>query len=174
MLNELIFQLKSHIPDPRKGLPEEVFEFVSSVTPMPNVDLVVMDAQKGILLAWRDDKQCGTGWHVPGGIIRFQETRADRLIKTALREYGCAVTFDPEPFAVHEIIIPVEIRGHYISFAYRCYLPEGYVIPENMRWAENLSKEDAIGKLKWHARCPEQWVYGQKPVYAGLFDGIKV
>lgn len=54
---------------PEKGLPEPVFEFVSSVTPMVNVDLLVRDENNRILLSWREDKFSGNVWHIPGGII---------------------------------------------------------------------------------------------------------
>ncbi|MDR2604028.1 MAG: hypothetical protein LBC55_01570, partial [Desulfovibrio sp.] len=62
--------------------------FTSSITPMLNVDLLVRDDAGRILLSWRDDALCGTGWHVPGGVVRFQETLAERVRKTALQELG--------------------------------------------------------------------------------------
>jgi colanic acid biosynthesis protein WcaH len=33
------------------------------------------------LLTWRDDESFGAGWHVPGGIIRYKETAADRIVR---------------------------------------------------------------------------------------------
>ena len=39
---------------PQEGLPEPVFEFVSSVTPMVNVDLLVRDKTEGY--CWRGGK----------------------------------------------------------------------------------------------------------------------
>ena len=170
VLNNLIAQIKAHIADPRKGLPEEIFEFVSSITPMVNVDLVVLDNQNRVLLSWRDDEHCGAGWHVPGGIVRFKETREERIVKTALREFGCEVSFDPSPIAINEVIMPQEVRGHFVSFIYRCYLPADYVIPEHLRWDKNQSNENAAGRLKWHSKNPEQWVRGQKQIYKSLFE----
>ena len=174
MLNHLLAQIKPYIQNPIKGLPKEVFEFVSSMTPMVNVDLVVIDDRKGVLLSWRDDEHCGEGWHVPGGIVRFKETREERITKTALCEFGCEAAFDPSPFAVHEVIMPQEVRGHFICFVYRCYLPPDYEIPENMRWDEKRPGENAAGKLKWHSRNPEQWVRGQKPLYERFFEDLKL
>ena len=169
MLNSLIAQLKTRIADPRKGLQEEIFEFVSSVMPMVNVDLVVFDSRNRVLLSWRDDEHCGAGWHVPGGIVRFKETREERIAKTALREFGCEVSFAPSPFAVNEIIMPQEIRGHFISFSYRCRLPADYAIPEHLRWDGEQTKGNAVGRLKWHSHSPEQWVRGQRQLYDSLF-----
>lgn len=165
-----IDQIKNSISDPHIGLPEDVFEFISTVTPMVNVDLVVCDKMNQILLSWRDDEHCGTGWHIPGGIIRYKETREDRIIKTALREYGCEVTFDQDPIMVSEIIMPQEVRGHFICFTYRCYLPEDYKIPDNLLWDEKYSSIEAAGKLKWHNKNPDQWVNGQRQFYESLFE----
>jgi colanic acid biosynthesis protein WcaH len=164
LLNNIISQLNSHIDDPRKGLPEEVFEFVSSITPLVNVDLLVHDKRGRVLLSWRDDEYCGTGWHVPGGIVRFQETREERLQKTALREFGCEVE-NPSLVTVNEIILPQTVRGHHVAFGFKCSLPLDYEIPEGFKWSSSLSKDEAIGKLHWHSSSPEQWVKGQREIY---------
>ena len=65
--------------DPSDGLPEPIFELASSIVPMINVDLFVQDRQGRILMVWREDPICGCGWHIPGGIIRFQESIVERL-----------------------------------------------------------------------------------------------
>lgn len=91
-----------------------MFLFVSSVTPLVNVDLLVVDSQKGILLSWRDDEHYGTGWHIPGGIIRHKETIMERIQKTALREFGCEVKY-AEQIKVTEQLLNQEERNHFIS-----------------------------------------------------------
>ncbi len=42
-----------------------------------------------------------------------------------------------------------DIRSHFISILYRCFLPSGF-IPEN----KELSPQDA-GYLMWHEHCPK-------------------
>src|SRR5438105_4861558 len=54
--------------DTGAGLPPEVFLFLSRVTPLLNVDLLIQDDRGRTLLTWRDDEFFGAGWHVPGGI----------------------------------------------------------------------------------------------------------
>ena len=142
------------IGDPRAGLPEDVFLFVSSVTPMINVDLLVRDTAGRILLSWRDDALCGTGWHIPGGVVRFQERLLDRLRKTALAELGCEVLLeDPEPEFL-EFIRPdgPRERSHFVTFLYRCRLPAGQ---------EELSSNPPpgeVGHLAFHEVFPENMI----------------
>lgn len=77
LLNEALKQ----IPNSKAGLPQEAFYFVSQLTPMINVDLLVKNKLGQTLLTWRDDKFYGPAWHIPGGIIRFKEKLKIELIK---------------------------------------------------------------------------------------------
>jgi ADP-ribose pyrophosphatase YjhB (NUDIX family) len=121
--SDLIIRLESSIPDPHRGLPEDVFLFLSRITPLINVDLLIKDEKNRTLLTWRDDGFPPPGWHVPGGIIRFQETAATRIVEVAKQELGAGVEFDSVPCAINEVIHPTrKIRGHFISLLYRCRL----------------------------------------------------
>src|SRR5215471_8801484 len=75
---------------PAGGLPEELFRFLTRFVSIINVDLLIAGRTGRTLLTWRDDAIYGAGWHVPGGIIRFQETAADRVHATARSELGAA------------------------------------------------------------------------------------
>lgn len=139
-------------PDPSKGLPDEIFYFISRMTPLPNIDLLIKDENGRTLLAWRDDRYAGKGWHLPGGIVRFKETLETRVRKVAETEIGVGlkIDFDLTPIAVNQCIHRERnIRGHGISILYKCLL-SGAFIPEN-KW---LSCEDA-GYLMWHHNCPD-------------------
>lgn len=142
--------LDAYIKNPREGLPEDVFYFISRNTPLINVDLLVKDEAGRALLAWRDDTYSGVGWHLVGGIIRFKETMEARLKKVAELELGTSdITFDPNPLAINEIFNPEhENRGHFISVLYKCSLPSAFV-PDN----KDLKETDP-GFLKWHEACP--------------------
>src|SRR5689334_14043856 len=87
-------------PEPEKGLPIELFRFLSRIMPLVNVDLLVRDEDLGTLLTWRHDENYGPGWHVPGGIIRYKETAEARILTTARAELGAEVTFDEEPIHI--------------------------------------------------------------------------
>ena len=148
-VNEAIEFIEKQIPDPTKGLLEEVFLLVTRITPMINVDLLIKDENNRTLLSWRNDVFHQPGWHVPGGIIRYKETFETRIKKVAEIEIGTVVKFDPVPIALNQIILEQKNRGHFISLLYKCFVPSTFV-PEN----KGLSENDA-GYLKWHKFCPD-------------------
>lgn len=149
--DEILRLLDEYIPNPLQGLPEEVFLFISRLTPLVNVDLLIKDERQRTLLSWRDDSYSGTGWHVPGGIIRFKEKMETRVKKVAEVEIGAPVIIDFNPIDVHQNIQEHEhdIRSHFISFLYRSFLSSSFV-PKN----EGLSYNNP-GYLKWHENCPD-------------------
>ena len=57
--SEALAVLDSWALDPRGGLPEELFLFISRLVPMINVDLFISDDQGRVLLTWRDDEIFG-------------------------------------------------------------------------------------------------------------------
>lgn len=145
--------LTEAVPNPSKGLPDEVFYYISATTPLINVDLLIKDELGRTLLAWRDDRYAGAGWHIPGGIIRFRETIAERIRQVALSEIGVGVEHDPEVLCIQEMINPNRnVRGHFISLLYNCRLPSTFA-PANT----GLTAGDA-GYLQWHARCPDDMI----------------
>ena len=140
--------LENQIKNPSIGLPEEIFFFISRITPLVNVDLLIKDEKGRTLLSWRNDKYTGRGWHVPGGIIRFKERFEKRLLKVSKIEIGKLVKFDPIPIAINQVTVKRNTRGHFVSILYKCFL-SGKFIPKN----KGLSKKDQ-GYLMWHDSCP--------------------
>jgi colanic acid biosynthesis protein WcaH len=137
------------VPEPSSGLPESLFYYISRTTPLTNVDLLIKDEKGRTLLSWRNDPYAGIGWHVPGGIVRFKEKLETRVQKVAEVEIGTSLSFDPTPIALHQIIHHErDIRGHFISLLYKCFLSSTFALVN-----EGLSPEDA-GYLAWHDRCP--------------------
>ena len=96
---------------PGAHLPWPLFRFITEVAATPNVDLLVQDPAKGVLLAWRDDP-FGTGWHVPGSIIRHREEVDHRIAACARDEFGCDVHTTGRPVALIQIF---DDRGHSVS-----------------------------------------------------------
>ena len=139
--------LRKQIKNPSVGLPDDIFSFVSQVTPLINVDLLIKDEQKRVLLSWRDGIYDGAGWNVPGGIVRFKETLEARILKVAETEVGAKLEFNPHPIAINQLFAQQNTRGHFISLLYKCFLSKNYELPN-----KGLSSND-VGFLKWHNKC---------------------
>lgn len=146
--------INSAVPDPRLGLPEDVFLFVSAVTPLVNVDLLIRNEKREVLLTWRHDRYAGPGWHIPGGIIRYKERIADRIRAVAKTEIGAEVESNPSPLAINEMFVPKrKERGHFIALLYACSLispPDDRLrhvggTPQPMEW-------------RWFDRCPDDLI----------------
>ena len=158
-LAELIRELESRLDATTDGLPEELFLFVSRITPLINVDLLIQDDRGRTLLTWRSDQFYGPGWHVPGGIIRFKETAADRIRIVAKRELGAVVDFDAAPILAHECIAPDRReRGHFISLLYKCRLASD--LDPRRRYSPDAPSPD---QWLWHESCPENLIREQRP-----------
>lgn len=163
---QAVKQVRESAGDASRGLPEEIFELASSIVPMINVDLFCRDSKGRILMIWREDPICGCGWHIPGGIIRFKETAEERIQKTAKNELGVSVQHEAEPMEINQFILPQDVRGHFISLLYRCFLPADFPdYPE-----ADPQKSCRAGEIRWHSVCPRHWVTGQERAYGSLFD----
>lgn len=165
-LQQALATLRAAIGSAREGLPEDVFLFASSITPMVNVDLLIRDEAGRTLLTWRHDAFYGPGWHVPGGIVRFKENFATRIAAVAARELGAEVSFDREALCVHEIFnAKRDVRGHFVSLLHACTLtspPDAALrfdpaAPRHGDWA-------------WHPRCPQNLISVHE-IYRRHIDG---
>jgi colanic acid biosynthesis protein WcaH len=145
--------IKKTVGNPEGGLPEDIFLMISSMTPLVNVDLLVKDEKKRTLLSWRDDIHSGTGWHVPGGIIRYRERFEDRILKVAQSELKIeSIKFNPDFIDVQQMIHRErEERCHFISFLYECRVSSLDVIVDR-------SNEHYPGCLVWHDSCPDDLI----------------
>ncbi len=153
--------------DAEKGLPDDIFKFVTSLTPMINVDLLVRDDAGRVLLAWREDYR-GAGWHIPGGIIRYKETAVHRISETAKKEFGCDIAKAVGPIKISEIFVPQRIRGHFISLLYECKLADSFDIG-----VFNAGKKETDdGFLRWFDKAPKDLVYGQQEAYGDYLKGL--
>jgi ADP-ribose pyrophosphatase YjhB (NUDIX family) len=164
-LKDLTTRIESLVPDPREGLPQEVFQLVSRLTPLVNVDLLIQDDAGRTLLTWRDDEFPPPGWHVPGGIIRFKETAAARIAAVAAGELRAEVACVEGPLAIHELINSGlrTTRGHFISLLYRCRLTTP-LDPARRHRPENPRPDG----WEWHAAYPPDMIPGHH-IYRRFF-----
>ncbi len=150
-IEQSIDLLDSFIKNPSDGLPEDVFLWVTRVTPMINVDLLIKNDQNETLLTWRDDSYYPAGWHIPGGIIRYKETISDRIRAVAESELGAKIKFNEKPLAINQVIHPSRRnRGHFISLLFECSLISA--LDDSCRWIEG---SPSAGEWAWHGSCPD-------------------
>ncbi len=153
-MQTFIERLESSIDDPSKGLPEEIFLFISRVTPLVNVDLMIKNELNQTLLTWRDDGYYPASWHIPGGIIRYRETMAERIHAVAVQELGATVDYNHTPLTVQEVILPnFKNRGHFISFLFQCKLTS--TPDESTRYETG---DPHAGEWAWHDTCPDNLI----------------
>lgn len=153
-IEDLIRGLDAVISNSKKGLPQEVFFFVSRLTPLVNVDLLIRNENNQVLLTWRRD-QFYNGWHIPGGILRFKETFTKRLEAVAQEEFGARIEHGAAALAVNEMFHPHrDVRGHFISFLYSCRLLSPL---DESRKCLN-PEAPAHGQWWWHTECPRQLI----------------
>lgn len=154
MSEELKFHLDKvleHVKNPKEGLPIDVFYFVSQLTPLINVDLLIKNKKGQVLLTWRNDQFYGPAWHIPGGIIRFKEKIEHRIEQVAQLELGAMVNFTAEPIHIRSLINSErDVRGHFISMLYLCEL-SGDPIKDKAY----ISGEPKQGQWAWHDKAPE-------------------
>ena len=131
--------------------------FASRIMPLVNVDLLLQDVSGRALLTWRDDEFFGAGWHIPGGIIRYKETTADRIRACARQELSAEVSFDQAPLLFSEIIRDQRNRGHMISLLYRCQL----LTPLNEA-KRSIGDPPAPGAWRWHDTAPRDLLEVQR------------
>ncbi len=136
------------------GIGEELFLFSSTIVPIVNVDLLIFDKNDKVLLSQRDDKWCGTGWHLPGSCIRFDETIHNAISRCAFSELGLEVIHTAEPLKVYDVHFPNYREGledqrerkHFIALAYGCYAQNEYDLYDKyendgcIRWFRDLPK----------------------------------
>jgi ADP-ribose pyrophosphatase YjhB (NUDIX family) len=131
-------------------LPEELFLFVSRLTPLICVDLLIKDDQDRTLFTWRDDEIFGRGWHLPGGVIRHNERFEDRISKVGQLELGAELEYETVPLQYIQDIDPIKRnRGHFIAFLYSCRL-----VSEADPSRQYLNGTPQVGEWAWFSDAP--------------------
>ncbi len=158
--------------DPRKGLPQELFLFATTLLPCPNIDLFITDNKHRLLLTWREDEFYGKGWHIPGGCLRLKETLDNRIQHTALNEIGTKVIYDTDNFVTREGMVKHPRpwlrndlqRSHNISMLFFCTLPDGFDP------ITNVNNSPARGDLRWFDAFPDNLLGAHKDLYGDIIE----
>ena len=163
-VTDAIKVIEDAVPDPKKGLGQEVFFMVSRLTPMINVDLLIRNDQRDLLLTWREDQFYGPGWHIPGGVLRFKETYAERITAVALSELGATVESEDQPAMICPAMNHTRnTRGHFISLGFNCILTS--TLDNSFKYSGNVPRH---GEWAWHQEKPHNLI----PVHVFQYGSI--
>tara|TARA_B100000427_G_scaffold329116_1_gene344143 strand:- start:1581 stop:2099 length:519 start_codon:yes stop_codon:yes gene_type:complete len=150
--------IENYIKNPKKGLPEELFLFLTRISPMINVDLLIKNNFDETLLTWRKKgEKYPSGWHIPGGIIRFKEKIHSRVKEVANSELNCKINFSKNPIMINQIFLNQKNRSHFISLLFLCKLKSK--LDKNIKYKSGIPK---IGQWKWFSRCPKNIIKPHK------------
>jgi colanic acid biosynthesis protein WcaH len=161
-LDALLEAALQSVPDPEKGLPDAVFRFILRLTPMINADLLIRNDKGEHLLAWRQDEY-GRGWHIPGGIIRFNEPIAHRIAAVARTELAAEVDHSPRQIDLRELR---NARGHFVSLLYLCRLKKPVGDPS--LWYRR--GDPRHGQIAWRQGVPAD-LYWMHDIYSDWLSG---
>lgn len=143
IFNLIVYILNKLIKKPGNGLPEPIFYFATRITPIVNIDLLIISKKYGYFLTWRDDEFAGRGWHLPGGIVRINETLLERARHVSINEINLNIKNITGPFDMNEVIVKKNYyRSHFVSFLFKCYLSE-----EEENFLLRLSKLNSSSKF---------------------------
>ncbi len=130
-------------PDRPPGwLPKEEYDQIYGRVPRLCVEVVLVEADRGVLLSLRDIPPNVGAWHIPGGTVLFGERLVDAVARVARDELGLEV-------AARELLGYIEYPSHYeagldspVGLAFRTE-PRGEpqdldALPENCAWFTRL------------------------------------
>ena len=126
LISNNLFRLIYRKKNPK--LPELFFLIGTAFFPQLNVELLIRYKDKKTLYLWRDDEFGNKGWHLPGGIIRPNETILKR-VKKVLEDETIIRLSEVNihgPISFSEVIHKKPgIRSHFNSLVYLIEIKKG-------------------------------------------------
>jgi len=148
----------------RGPLPKRDFDAIFSRVPRLTVEVVLVLAERGVLLQLRDAGPCKGLWSLPGGTVRFGEPVVDAVKRVAHDELEMTVD-------VNEFLGYIEYPSHYnngldspVGLAFRVGAIDAPDTPRHCEWFTVLPE-------KMHE---EQRAFLSEPAAASARAGIKL
>lgn len=138
-ISESVINEIRNLSDGTGTLSYDLFLFFCRFKPNLCIEIIIQDPDKGTLLTWREDEVFGSGWHIPGGVIRYKETLEDRLKATAESELN-ANLLTYEYVETRELILDsVKERQHEVVMIYRCTIDSDTALDsKKMKWFKEM------------------------------------
>ena len=105
-------------------LPHRLFLLGTFFFPQCNVELIIKDKASTCIFTWRDDSFGNKGWHLPGGIIRPNESYLNRVKEVLWSEIPEIAELIESRYSLHYLGISEVIktkpsyRSHFISLVF--------------------------------------------------------
>jgi ADP-ribose pyrophosphatase YjhB (NUDIX family) len=127
---------------PPGWLPKAEFDSIFSRVPRLCVEVVIVAADRGVVLMLRDIPPNVGAWHIPGGTVLFAEPVVEAVKRVARYELGLNVE-------VGELLGYIEYPSHYnngldspVGLAFRTEaiggLPRAEQLPDGCAWFSRL------------------------------------
>lgn len=127
---------------PPGWLPQDEYEAIFRRVPRLSVEVIIVAADRGVVLSLRDIPPNEGAWHIPGGTVLFGEPVVEAVKRVARSELGLDVD-------VGELLGYIEYPSHYrngldhpVGLAFRaqpvCALPSDDELPEGTAWFGRL------------------------------------
>jgi len=106
-------------------IPDETYQTILSVIPIPCVDLVISKSTGEVLLVRRTNEPARGEWWFPGGRVHFGETREAAATRKLAEECGLS-TADARELWTLDVILPVKTESrisHGITTVFAAFVP---------------------------------------------------
>ena len=127
---EFILQL-INFRSPSPKLPEFLFLIGTFYFPQINVELIIRDSHDSTIYTWRDDEFGNIGWHLPGGIVRPNESMFKRITNVIDTELPFFTHILNTKYKTIRILGLSEIfreklsyRSHFVSLIFLIHYPD--------------------------------------------------
>jgi ADP-ribose pyrophosphatase YjhB (NUDIX family) len=152
---ELLKQLLIRIADDDNAfLPDLAFRAFHKIVPWPAVEVLIHDDDGRFVLTYRNDDF--TGWHIPGGFMRINETFQAACDRHVRKEKVADAVSDLRLIASHTWLKGEHPYGHNISLVIAC---------------KAVGKVAESEVVRWYSDIPSGIIKEQHPQFLSYFQG---
>ena len=133
LLNRLLVRIAE---EDNAFLPDLAFRAFHKLVPWPAVEVLMHDDEGRFLLTYRDDDF--TGWHIPGGFMRIDETFQAACDRHVRKEKVAESVTDLRLIATHTWLKGEHPYGHNLSLVIACRAVGVVVETPTARWFSEI------------------------------------
>ena len=163
VLKQLLLRIAD---DDNAFLPETTFRAFHKLVPWPAVEVLIHDHRGRFVLTYRDDDF--TGWHIPGGFMRINETFQEACDRHVRKENVATAVTDLRLIASHTWLKGEHPYGHNISQIIACRAVGKVIESELVRWYDDIPTGVIREQHPQFLRYFKTWIKGERGAAAIL------